>query len=169
MNKIVKIVLLFIVVVLVATTFSLVLLNDSKEGEIAKERTVVINYNPDNYASSVFQIAKEKGIFEKYLPEDVKIEWTTLTSASDIRDSMVAGDIDIGTPGIMAYMTAIDNDMPLTIMSFYGYATVKAYTNQENINSIADFNTGDQISISGLASNPQAAYLAALKEDRIGC
>lgn len=171
MNKIVKIVLLFIVVVLVATTFSLVLLNDSKEGDanIAKERTVVINYNPDNYASSVFQIAKEKGIFEKYLPENVKIEWTTLTSASDIRDSMVSGDIDVGTPGIMAYMTAIDNGMPLTLMSFYGYATVKAYSNQEDINSIADFNTGDQISISGLASNPQAAYLAALKEDRIRC
>lgn len=168
MNKIVKIVLLLIVVVLVATTFSVVLLNDSKE-EVAKERTVVINYNPDNYASSVFQIAKEKGIFEKYLPENVKIEWTTLTSASDIRDSMVSGDIDVGTPGIMAYMTAIDNGMPLTLMSFYGYATVKAYTNQENINSISDFNDGDQISISGLASNPQAAYLAALKEERIRC
>ncbi len=62
-------------------------------------------------------------------------------------------------------MTAIDNDMPLTLMSFYGYATVKAYTNQDNINSLADFQEGDQISISGLASNPQAAYLAALKEE----
>ena len=62
-------------------------------------------------------------------------------------------------------MTAIDNGMPLTLMSFYGYATVMAYTNQDDINSLADFKAGDQISISGLASNPQAAYLAALKEE----
>lgn len=67
----------------------------------------------------------------------------------------------------MAYMTAIDNDMPLTLMSFYGYATVKAYSNQENINTLADFSKGDQISISGLASNPQAAYIAALKEENL--
>lgn len=30
---------------------------------------------------------------------------------------------------------------------------------------MGDFKSGDQISISGLASNPQAAYLAALKEE----
>ena len=48
---------------------------------------------------------------------------------------------------------------------FTGYATVKAYTNDSNINSLADFKSGNQISISGLASNPQAAYLAALKEE----
>lgn len=160
---------IFVVAIIVVAVISCVLVLNNQQGgtKIAKERTVVINYNPDNYASAVFQIAKENNLFEKYLPENVKVEWTTLTSASDIRDAMVAGDIDIGTPGIMAYMTAIDNDMPLTLMSFYGYATVKAYTNQENINSLADFKSGDQISISGLASNPQAAYLAALKEERI--
>lgn len=48
---------------------------------------------------------------------------------------------------------------------FTGYATVKAYTNDSNIKSLADFKSGNQISISGLASNPQAAYLAALKEE----
>ena len=48
---------------------------------------------------------------------------------------------------------------------FIGYATVKAYTNDDSVNSLADFKAGDQISISGLASNPQAAYLAALKEE----
>ncbi len=62
-------------------------------------------------------------------------------------------------------MTAIDNDMPLTLMSFYGYATVKAYTNQPDIKTFSDFVEGDQISISGLASNPQAAYIAAIKEE----
>ena len=154
---------IFVVAIIVVAVVSCVLVLNNQQGgtKVAKERTVVINYNPDNYASAV------NNLFEKYLPENVKVEWTTLTSASDIRDAMVAGDIDIGTPGIMAYMTAIDNDMPLTLMSFYGYATVKAYTNQENINSLADFKSGDQISISGLASNPQAAYLAALKEERI--
>ena len=129
------------------------------------ERTVVINYNPNNYASAIFQIAKEKDLFSKYLPKGVKIKWTTLTSASDIRDSMVSGEIDIGTPGIMAFMTAVDNGMPLTLMSFNGYATVKLYSNKNNIKNIKDFKSGDQISISGLASNPQAAYIAALKEE----
>lgn len=121
MNKKNLVCILILGVAIIAIVASVVLQNKSQENgtEVAKERTVVINYNPDNYASAVFQIAKEKNLFEKYLPENVKIEWTTLTSASDIRDSMVSGDIDIGTPGIMAYMTAIDNDMPLTLMSFY--------------------------------------------------
>lgn len=121
MNKKNLVAILVLAVIIIAIVASVVVQNQSQEkGEqIAKERTVVINYNPDNYASAVFQIAKEKNLFEKYLPENVKIEWTTLTSASDIRDSMVSGDIDIGTPGIMAYMTAIDNGMPLSLMSFY--------------------------------------------------
>lgn len=121
MNKKNLVVILILAVLIIAILASVVIQNQSEnqETESAKERTVVINYNPDNYASAVFQIAKEKNLFEKYLPENVKVEWTTLTSASDIRDSMVSGDIDIGTPGIMAYMTAIDNDMPLTLMSFY--------------------------------------------------
>ena len=121
MNKRKLGIILVIAVVIVAIVASVVLQNRSQENgeQVAKERTVVINYNPDNYASAVFQIAKEKGLFEKYLPENVKVEWTTLSSASDIRDAMVSGDIDIGTPGIMAYMTAIDNGMPLSLMSFY--------------------------------------------------
>ena len=121
MNKRKLGIFLIIAVVIIAIVFSVVLQNRSQENgeQVAKERTVTINYNPDNYASAVFQIAKEKGLFEKYLPENVKVEWTTLSSASDIRDAMVSGDIDIGTPGIMAYMTAIDNDMLLSLMSFY--------------------------------------------------
>ena len=121
MNKRKLGIILVIAVVIVAIVASVVLQNRSQENgeQVAKERTVVINYNPDNYASAVFQIAKEKGLFEKYLPENVKVEWTTLSSASDIRDAMVSGDIDIGTPGIMAYMTAIDNGIPLSLMSFY--------------------------------------------------
>lgn len=121
MNKRKLGIFLIIAVVIVAIVFSVVLQNRSQENgeQVAKERTVTINYNPDNYASAVFQIAKEKGLFEKYLPENVKVKWTTLSSASDIRDAMVSGEINIGTPGIMAYMTAIDNDMPLSLMSFY--------------------------------------------------
>ena len=168
MNRKSILVIVILAVIIVAIIASVVLQNNKGEENsqgVAQERTVVINYNPDNYASAVFQIAKEEGLMEKYMPEGVKVEWTTLSSASDIRDAMVSGEIDIGTPGIMAYMTAIDNGMPLTLMSFYGYATVMAYTNQDDINSLADFKAGDQISISGLASNPQAAYLAALKEE----
>ena len=169
MKKRSKIIVGILAVVVVAIVATIVVKNNNGQevgGQAStQERTVVINYNPDNYASAVFQIAKEENLMEKYLPENVKVEWTTIASASDIRDAMVAGEIDIGTPGIMAYMTAIDEGAPLTLMSFYGYATVMAYTNQDNINSLADFQAGDQISISGLASNPQAAYLAALKEE----
>lgn len=89
---IVGVILLIVIASIVAQN-----VNFKEDTEIAK-RKVVINYNPDNYASAVFQVAKEKNLFEKYLPKDVEIEWTTLTAASDIRDSMVSGQIDIGTP-----------------------------------------------------------------------
>lgn len=75
MNKRKLGIFLIIAVVIIAIVFSVVLQNRSQENgeQVAKERTVTINYNPDNYASAVFQIAKEKGLFEKYLPENVKV------------------------------------------------------------------------------------------------
>lgn len=163
-----KIITIIGIVAIVAAIIVVSSMNTSKkEKKRVEERTVVINYNPENYASAVFQIAKEKNLFDQYMPEGVTIEWTTISSASDIRDAIVSGEVDLGTPGIMAFMTAIDNDMPLTLLSFNGYATVKAYSNQDNIQSMKDFKDGDQISISGLASNPQAAFIAALKEEKL--
>ena len=69
MNKRKLGIILVIAVVIVAIVASVVLQNRSQENgeQVAKERTVVINYNPDNYASAVFQIAKEKGWFERKL------------------------------------------------------------------------------------------------------
>ncbi len=97
-NKFVLFVVLAIIIIAVIVAAVVSQNNNNEENGQVAERTVVINYNPDNYASAVFQIAKEEGLMEKYLPEGVTVEWTTLSSASDIRDAMVAGDIDIGTP-----------------------------------------------------------------------
>ena len=94
MNRKSILVIVILAVIIVAIIASVVFQNNKGKEDsqgVAKERTVVINYNPDNYASAVFQIAKEEGLMEKYLPEGVNVEWTTLTSASDTRDAMVSG------------------------------------------------------------------------------
>ena len=71
MNRKSILVIVILAIIIVAIIASVVLQNnkgDEKSQGVAQERTVVINYNPDNYASAVFQIAKEEGLMEKYMP-----------------------------------------------------------------------------------------------------
>lgn len=127
------------------------------------ERTVTIAYNPNAYASAVSQIMKTDNLLEKYLPEDVSVEWVEMSSASDIRDALAAGTLNIATPALTAFITASENNLPIKLISNYGHAQVSLYGCNE-INDITDFKSEDVIAIKGLNSNPHIALLAYCKE-----
>lgn len=127
-------------------------------------RNVTIAYNPNAYASAVSQIMKAENTLEEYLPEDVEIEWMEMSSASDIRDALAAGTLDIATPALTAYITASENDLPIKLISNYGNAQVSLYGSY-GIEDITDFSSEDVIAIKGLNTNPHIAMLAYCKEN----
>jgi len=127
-------------------------------------RNVTIAYNPNAYASAVSQIMKTENILEKYLPEDVEVEWVEMSSASDIRDALAAGTLDIATPALTAYITASENNLPIKLISNYGNAQVALY-GCDGIKDITDFSSEDVIAIKGLNTNPHIAMLAYCKEN----
>lgn len=130
----------------------------------ASTRNITIAYNPNAYASAVSQIMKTENMLEEYLPEDVEVEWVEMSSASDIRDALAAGTLDIATPALTAYITANENNLPIKLVSNYGSAQVSLY-GRDGIEDIMDFTSEDVIAIKGLNTNPHIAMLAYCKEN----
>lgn len=127
---------------------------------------VTINY-AGSFSNSVMCVIQHENLIEKYLPEGIDVEWTGLAAASEIRDGIISGSIDIGAYAIPAYIMGTENELPLTMISALGNTPIKLYSNDENINCIADFSSTDKISVVGLGSTLQIAMYAEIKEEGI--
>lgn len=130
------------------------------------ERTVTIAYNPDAYASAISQIMIEKHVLDKYIPNNTTIKYVEMSNASDIRDALASGTIDIATPALTAFISGYENNMPLRLISNYGNAQVCLYS-KNDINNIIDFDSTDVIATKGLNTNPHIALLAYCKEHNL--
>nr|WP_317283871.1 ABC transporter substrate-binding protein [uncultured Sellimonas sp.] len=131
---------------------------------ISPKRTVTIAYNPSAYASAVSQIMISENIIEKYLPKNVEVKWVEMSSASDIRDALASGTLDIATPALTAFISAYENNLPIKLISNYGNAQVSLYGCNNEIEDITEFKDSSVIAIKGLNSNPHIALLAYCKE-----
>jgi ABC-type nitrate/sulfonate/bicarbonate transport system substrate-binding protein len=130
------------------------------------ERKVTIAYNPNAYASSISQIMINNNLLEKYLPDNCNVEWVEMSSASDIRDALASGSIDIATPALTSYISAYENNMPIDLISNYGSAQVYCYA-VNGIDRIDNFDIDDSIAVKGLNTNPHIAFLAYCKENAL--
>lgn len=129
-----------------------------------KIEQVTINCYSGNYVSATMQIIRHEKLMEKYLPEGVSVNYTELVSGPEIRDAVLAGDIQIADMSLMTFQSGIENDLPLTLLSFCGGTPIKIYSNREEIQRLEDFSGGEQITITNRATNLHAAYLAQVKE-----
>lgn len=134
----------------------------TKEGNEEK-KTITIAYNPSGYGSAVTHLMIADEILSKYLPDEVTAEWVEMSSASDIRDALANDTVDIAAPALSAYISAVENKMPITLISNYGNAMVGLYS-CKGYESIEDFKKSDIIAIKGLNTNPQISFLAYIKE-----
>ena len=125
---------------------------------------VTIAYNPSGYGSAVSHLMIAENTLDKYLPDGVTAEWVEMSSASDIRDALANGTVDIAAPALSAYISAKENDMPITLISNYGNAMVKLYSCC-GYTDISDFKEDDVLAIKGLNTNPQISFLAYVKEN----
>ncbi|MBR6964739.1 ABC transporter substrate-binding protein [Candidatus Saccharibacteria bacterium] len=89
-------------------------------------------------ACSVITLVKENQLLEKYLPDDVEIEWVMMDSGSDRRDAIATDRAQIGVVENLKVITSLENDYPLRILA-NGPASYRGiYTADDNINSAAD-------------------------------
>ena len=154
-NVVVSLVLAAVLILTLATGCS------RRKGTVTK---VTIAYNPSGYGSAVSHLMIAEKTLEKYLPNGVTAEWVEMSSASDIRDALANGTVDIAAPALSAYISAKENDMPITLISNYGNAMVKLYSCC-GYTEISDFKENDVLAIKGLNTNPQISFLAYVKEN----
>lgn len=146
-----------------ATVLSLTLATGCSHKKSTTDK-VTIAYNPSGYGSAVSHLMIAENTLDKYLPDGVTAEWVEMSSASDIRDALANGTVDIAAPALSAYISAKENDMPFTLISNYGNAMVKLYSCC-GYTDISDFKEDDVLAIKGLNTNPQISFLAYVKEN----
>ena len=102
--------------------------NKDGQSNAEKERVITINY-AQSFPSGTMLVMREEGFLDKYLPENVKIEWTGLTAAAEIRDALVANSVDIADMSLGAFIAGIQNNLPLRLISYASTAPINLYTN----------------------------------------
>jgi ABC-type nitrate/sulfonate/bicarbonate transport system substrate-binding protein len=125
--------------------------------------TVHIAYNL-SAPSFVAVMIKEQNLLDKYLPENVSVEWARMDSAADIRDALVGGKIDIALSNYTTFAIAADKKLPLTLVSNGYNILADVFTNDPQYRTIDDFNQNDKILIASLGSTYEFAMKLVCKE-----
>ncbi|MFW5809854.1 MAG: ABC transporter substrate-binding protein, partial [Halanaerobium sp.] len=92
------------------------------------------------------QLIKELELLEESDP-DLKIEWKQLSNTTSIRESMLAGKVDIAFMAIPPFLIARDKGMEWKIISGLSESPLGLMTNRESVNSLSDFREEDKIAL----------------------
>lgn len=118
-----------------------------------------------SYGTATSNIIKEYGLLEQCLPEGYEVEWVQMTSASDMRDALVSGDLDIVCTSLPTFIMGYENGLPIELISFAGGVPIGLYGNQEDIRSLRDFEELDRIAAKSKGNNGHIAFLIACKDE----
>lgn len=131
----------------------------------AKEDKVIRISISKSYGAATSNIMKEYGLLEEYLPDRYSVEWVTMTSASDMRDALVGGDIDMVCTSLSTFIMGYENGLPLRLVSFAGGVPIGLYGNDSAISSLFDFSGEDRIAAKSKGNNGHIAFLIACQEE----
>ncbi|MGI6614342.1 MAG: ABC transporter substrate-binding protein [Fastidiosipila sp.] len=129
-----------------------------------KKQKVTVNYSKGNYVAATSIIIRHEGLFEKYLPSDVTVEWVNIQTGPEIRDAMLTGTIDIASPALITTITSLENGIPFRLISFSSSTPTKLYARDEFIKSIHDLDPSMRISLTNLSTNLHISFLAYCQE-----
>ena len=153
----------FAILILVIALFFSMTTGCSKSQE-QEERTIRIAIST-SYGTLTSNIMKEYQLLEKYLPENTTVEWKTMTSASDMRDALVAGELDVVCTSLPTFIAGYENGLPLALISFASSVPIGLYTNDSTITSLNDFTEKDILCAKSKGNNGHIAFLIACLED----
>ena len=126
----------------------------------------VIRFNvAQGYSHVLSQIIQAKDLLSPYLPEGVSVEWYSLNTSPEVRDSLVAGTVDISIMASMATIVAIENGLPLRIMSGHVTSTAGVYSRNQNIQTIEDLTQANRIFVNSPDSDTSMAFMAMCKDE----
>lgn len=107
--------------------------NYSKEDKIIL--TAVYEYAQ---ICGIMDVIKEKGYFEKYLPDNVEVEWVMIDSGSERRDALATERASIAIIENTRVIQAIENDYPIIILANGSTSWRGLYTVDPDIKSPND-------------------------------
>lgn len=128
-----------------------------------ENQTVTVN-SSGNYIVAALVVMKEEKLLEKYLPEGYDVQWTNITTSTEIRDGMLTGDIDISAPAMSTVISSLENGVPFRILSYMATPVYKMYASREDIQTVEDIQPEDRISVTGFAASMHLTFLAYCKE-----
>ena len=136
----------------------------SDESNAGFSSTVIRINGSNNQVSAIQLVIRYKELLEPYLPDGVTVEWTDIANAADQRDAIVAGRVDIAGVAVPNVITALDNGLPLVIISAAAGSPVYMYSNNPDIQKFQDINAETRISLVTKGNAPHLAFLAKCKD-----
>lgn len=92
------------------------------------------------------QLIKELKLLENSEAE-LKVEWKQLSNTAAIRESMLAGEVDIAFMAIPPFLIAKDKGMDWKIISGLSESPLSLMVNRKYINRLNDFKENDKIAL----------------------
>jgi NitT/TauT family transport system substrate-binding protein len=142
---------------------------DDGSGDAADRRapggTVTIGYQP-GFGYAQLLIMKQ----ERWLEEALggrRVEYRSLGSGADIREEMVAGEIQIGAGGIGPFLVGYDTGADWKLLSALGDADLWLVTEDPRLTGLAAFEPTDRIAVPGRDSI-QAVVLRRAAQEQLG-
>ena len=109
-------------------------------------------------------LMQEMQLLEKHLPEGIAVEWNHIDSGSEIRDAIIAGQLDITYSNYTTFLITKDKGLPITLVS-NGYPVMAdLISNDIKFQSIGDFSSTDKILIPSLGSTYEFSMRLLCKE-----
>ena len=147
---------IFITAFLLISVFGCSRTKVSNENGYEKKRIVV--GHGQTYTQIIMQTIRAKDLLIPYLPNDVTVEWSNLINVADIRDAAVSGRIDIFVLSASAAITAIENGLPVRIISNQGPGYAKMFSSKSQIKNVSDLTKNSRISVSSKGSTPHLMF-----------
>ena len=113
------------------------------------------------YMSAVPQLLMLTEILEEMLPDDVSVEFINIQASPDARDALVSNNLDIALLPMPTFIAAIENDLPLVMLSTTVVQSCIVFGVEPNIRSMDDLNAQSKIA---LISKGGAFHLALMLE-----
>jgi ABC-type nitrate/sulfonate/bicarbonate transport system substrate-binding protein len=121
----------------------------------------IIRFNVSaSYNHVLSNIIKEKKLLSPYLPDGVTVEWSTINTTPELRDALVSGNVDITVLSSFAVITAIENNLPILILSGHVVNSCSIFSKNPNIKGIVDLMQANGIYVNSLTGSPALAALA---------
>jgi len=117
----------------------------SKEGY--EKNTITIAHQRDTvFFSLITLVIREQGLLENYLPEGVSVEWTGIDVQTDMRDALVAGQLDFGILPTSQLIIATSSGLPLVPVAGFIPIRTGLYSHDPNVKNVDDIVPGNKIS-----------------------